>query len=194
VLALSSASPRAGAQSPAGIDAADVGITHEILEYSVQGGTIENLVRLTASNHGPDSVSSFVVGTCLTEPWPVDVVDDFPGGCNSYGLVIPCAEFGLGFQFPELEPGESMQCLARISGPSPALPVGLQLSVGRLINGEGEFMIDPNPANGTIELNPVGAPPAPAAVPASSVASMLGLTCLLAWLVRRRMRRVFRVR
>ena len=194
-LASSFASPRAAAQSFQGFATADIGVTLETLDYSVDGDFVENLVRVTAVNHGPSDVSSFVIATCLSDPWPVDVVDDFAGGCNSYGLVVPCTEFGLGFRFGDLAHGESAQCLARIRGSHPSLPIGLQLAVGRLIDGAGESMADPNPANDTIELNPTGIPPAGyAAVPGLSVAPMLALTCLLVCLARRRMRREFRGR
>ena len=191
-LAFSLTSLHSAAQSPAGAADADIGVTLETLDYSVEGGSIENLVRLTAVNHGPNSVSSFVVGTCLADPEPIDVIDDFPGGCNSYGLVIPCAEFGVGFRFENVAIGESTQCLARIRGPMPPLPAGLRLMVGRLIDADGEFMNDPNPANDTVELNPVGAPSASAAVPSLSLASLLVLACLLAGFAHRRMRRAFR--
>lgn len=193
VLASLHSFPRATAQVVEGIETADIGVSVETLAYGPTGDTLENLVRLTATNHGPASVASFVVGTCLSEPWPIKVVDDFAGGCNSYGLVVPCIEFGLGFRFEALAPGETTQCLARITGPSPPLAVALRLAVGRLIGADGEFMIDPNPANDEIALNPVGAAPGAVAVPGLSLASMLALAGMIAYVSRRRLRRTPRV-
>ncbi|HEX7769095.1 MAG TPA: hypothetical protein VF422_03605 [Dokdonella sp.] len=181
--------PQATAQSVEGFESADIGVSLEILEYSVTADTIENLVRLTATNHGPASVASFVVGTCLAEPWPIDVVDTFPGGCNSYGLVVPCFEFGLGFRFEGLGPGEVTQCLARTTGRLPPLPVGLRLGVGHLVGTDGEFMVDPNPENDSIELNPIGGPPGSVPVPGPSLLSLLGLACVIAYVARRRLHR-----
>ncbi len=172
---------------------ADVAVTVKTLESISDGDSVENLVLINAVNHGPDDVSSFVVATCLADPPPIQVTDTFPGGCNSYGLVSPCAEFGLGFRFGKIAQGESTQCLARVRGPLPRLPAGLQLYVGRLVDANDEFMLDPNPANDTIELNPVAAPPAhAAAVPGLSMAIQLGLIGLLAGLGFRRTRGKFR--
>jgi hypothetical protein len=182
----------AAARPAANYAAADVGVTVKTLEYISDGDSVENLVLINAVNHGPDDVSSFVATTCLADPPPIQVTDTFPGGCNSYGLVSPCAEFGLGFRFGRIAQGESTQCLARIRGPLPRLPAGLRLYVGRLVEANDEFMLDPNSANDTIELNPVAAPSAHAAVPALSIATQLGLMGLLTGLGFRRMSGKFR--
>jgi len=188
VLAGSSTVSPALAQDGSAYATADIGVTLEILDYTSDGAFAENLVRVSAVNRGPDDVSSFTVATCLSDVPPITVVDDFPGGCHSYGLVVPCGEFGLGFAFGALPAGQSMQCLARMRGPEPALPYALGLSVGRVTDANGAFMNDPDPGNDTIYLRPTGAPPSQLGTLSNAAALMLAGA--LAMLGRRRLRRL----
>lgn len=168
---------------PMGVPAtADIGISSRVLEHVVQGGFVENLVRITAVNHGPADVSTYLVATCLSDPPPIEIDAGMPGGCGEFTLVAPCAEFGLGFRFGALARGQVFQCLARVRSPLEWSSLGLTLSASHSRDANGDGLLDPNEGNDTIVLS-AGGQPDVTPVPAVSTAARLALAGLLLALV-----------
>jgi hypothetical protein len=161
---------------------ADISLTAHVLEHRVEGGFAENLVRLTAVNHGPADVSSYLVSTCLADLLPIEVDGGIAGGCGEFGLVAPCTEFGLGFQFGALGSGQIFQCLVRVRSPIEWTALGMPLSASHLRDADGNGVFDPNEMNDSIVLSAGGLPDF-MPVPALSIAGLLVLVGLLMSLV-----------
>jgi hypothetical protein len=163
---------------------ADLSLTAHVLEHRVEGGFAENLVRLTAVNHGPSDVSSWLASTCLSDLLPIEVDGGMPGGCGEFGLVAPCTEFGVGFSFGALGNGQVFQCLARVRSPIEWAALGLPLSASHPRDSGGDAVLDPNEANDLIVLSAGGLPDS-MPVPGLSIAGLFALIGLLMSLARR---------
>jgi hypothetical protein len=135
----------------------DVSMQSEQADFAIDAaGLAHSTLRLTAVNHGPAPVGTFLVGGCTDVlPLPFGIESEFEGGCGANTPPI-CFDSGFGFVFPPLAAGASASCTLKLTSIAPyatRLDFPLVGIASDLPDPQtGGSLIDTNPSNDQVDL------------------------------------------
>ena len=134
----------------------DVSLTLTPVSFDIDAdGIATEVVRLDAINHGPSTAHEFAVGACLDFGAPGFSIDgEFNGGCGE-DVGYACFDWGLGFRFPAMTPGEKYTCSLRLQSDEPyAGPLRWDIEILELHDAEaGGQLIDTNSGDNRVTLH-----------------------------------------